>query len=401
MSLKRSSVGLLVLALAYLLFWPTHLRPYAWTPPKNPGTGPGSPFRPTLVFTSPPQLGETLITNRFSAAGKPENFGPEDVAVGPVDGRIYTGLGDGRILSIDPDSGAASVFANTGGRPLGVSFGPPLGTLYVADAELGLVSVDPSGRVSVLVNEVDGDSFKFADNLKVAPDGSVWFSAPTREHTLEQIHLDVIESRPTGRLLHYDPASGRTQTVLDNLFYANGVAVAEDGSFVLVAEFLAFRIQRYWITGPCKGSHEVFVDGLPGYPDNITRTPEGTFLVGLSLARIALLDKLRPMPWAVDVLARLPTWLAPKPRFPGYLLEFDGDGNLRRFLADETRGEVAQITAAAALPASGGPTSEVVAGSLVVNGVRRLQLGAQSPVPSSTVKPDARTCRDRGTPVRG
>ena len=126
--------------------------------------------------------------------------------------------------------------------------------------------------------------------------------------------------------------------MLDNLFYANGVALAADESFVLVAEFLAFRIVRRWLTGPRAGSHEIFVDGLPGYPDNITRTPDGHFLVGLSLQRIPGLDAQRARPWAVKVLYRLPAFLKPKAQYPGYLMEFDAQGRLRRFVADETRG---------------------------------------------------------------
>jgi hypothetical protein len=195
--------------------------------------------------------------------------------------------------------------------------------------------------------------------------------------------------------------------VLDNLFYANGVAVAADDSFVLVAEFLGFRIQRYWLTGPKAGSHELFVDGLPGYPDNITRTPQGTFLVGLSLQRIPGLDKQRPKPWAVKAIYRLPGFLKPKPQYPGYLLEFDAQGRLLSFAADETKGDVAQVTAGTVLPPeaialpreSTGPSAaatvaadagsipgrEVVVGSLLVESVRKIRLepvGAGAPAPN-------------------
>jgi sugar lactone lactonase YvrE len=362
-------------AAAYLLLWPTPLDPYAWTPPLNPGTGPGSPFRPTQSLQPDAELAATLIGTKFAAAGKPVNFGPEDVAVRPGEGHVYTGLGDGSILSIDPMSGATRLFANTGGRPLGVTFDTVGDTLYVADAQLGLLSVDRDGRVTVLVNEAAGEPATFADNLDVAGDGSVWFSSPTREHSLEQVQLDVWDSRPTGRLLHYDPRTRSTQVVLDNLFYANGVAVAADDSFVLVAEFLAFRITRRWLTGPRAGSQDVFVDGLPGYPDNITRTPDGHFLVGLSLQRLPGLDKQRPHPWAVKMIYRLPSFLKPKPQYPGYLLEFDATGRLLRFAADERPGEVSQVTAGTVLPGGEpGRATQVAVGSLLVKSVRTLEL---------------------------
>jgi sugar lactone lactonase YvrE len=370
-----------VVIAAYLLLWPTPLNPYAWTPPLNPGTGPGSPFRPTQQLRSDDDLAEAVIQTKFGDAGRPVNFGPEDVAVRPGEGRVYSGLGDGNILSIDPVSGETRFFANTGGRPLGVTFDATGDTLYVADAKLGLLSVDRAGSVSVLANEADGEPATFADNLDVQGDGTVWFSAPTRQHTLEQVTLDVWDSRPSGRLLRYDPHTKTASVKLDNLFYANGVALAQDESFVLVAEFLAFRITRYWIDGDRKGTHDVFVDGLPGYPDNITRTPDGNFLVGLSLQRLPGLDKARPYPWKVKVIYRLPAFMKPEPQYPGYLMEFDATGRLLRFAADETEDVTAQVTAGTVLARGDAqrPT-EVVVGSLLVPSVRRIEL---RPVDSS------------------
>src|SRR5690606_3077712 len=121
------------LVAAYLLFWPTPLDPYAWTPPPNPGTGADSPFHPSQPLTGTALAGD-LIAARYAAAGRPVNFGPEDVAVSPNDGRIYTGIGDGSLLRIDPTSGTTEIFANSGGRPLGVTFDASGRTLYVCDA---------------------------------------------------------------------------------------------------------------------------------------------------------------------------------------------------------------------------------------------------------------------------
>jgi sugar lactone lactonase YvrE len=368
-----------VLALAYLLAWPTPLDPFAWQPPADPGTGADSPFRPTQSMEGAQPLAETMIRARFLAAGSPENFGPEDIAVSPRDGHIYTGIGDGSILRIEPESGAVEVFANTGGRPLGMGFDPSGERLYVADAERGLVAVGLDGRVTYLVNAVGGECLTFADNLEVGPDGVVWFSAPTREHTLEQVELDVWDSRPSGRLVRYDPASGEAKVMLDNLFYANGVALADDGAFVLVNEFLAFRIRRLWLSGPKAGAHDIFADALPGYPDNITLTPSGTFLVGLSLARIPALDAQRERPWAVKAIYRLPGFMKPPPEYPGYLLEFGADGRLLRMVAEEQKGKVPQqVTAGAVLPAaSADQPVQVVMGSLLVPAVRKLQLDSR------------------------
>jgi sugar lactone lactonase YvrE len=76
--------------------------------------------------------------------------------------------------------------------------------------------------------------------------------------------LDALEARKTGRLLEYDPQTKKTRTLLEGLFFANGVAVSEDSSFVLINETFEKRVLRYWLTGEKKGTREVFVQPLPG-----------------------------------------------------------------------------------------------------------------------------------------
>lgn len=69
---------------------------------------------------------------------------------------------------------------------------------------------------------------------------------------------------------------------MDNLWFANGVALSPNENFVIVAETHATRIQRYWLSGPQKGIYEMFYEGLPGIPDNITPDADG-FWVALGL----------------------------------------------------------------------------------------------------------------------
>jgi sugar lactone lactonase YvrE len=63
-----------------------------------------------------------------------------------------------------------------------------------------------------------------------APDGvgvesSIYF---TEASTLYEsgFPLDFAEGRPHGRLLRYEPATGETEVVVDELYFANGVVVA-------------------------------------------------------------------------------------------------------------------------------------------------------------------------------
>jgi sugar lactone lactonase YvrE len=59
----------------------------------------------------------------------------------------------------------------------------------------------------------------------------------------------MLQGRKSGMLLEYDPASGLTTCLQDELWFANGVAVPKDGSFVLYVETPRLRVLKLWLTG--------------------------------------------------------------------------------------------------------------------------------------------------------
>lgn len=72
------------------------------------------------------------------------------------------------------------------------------------------------------------------------------------------------QGQPTGRLLRYDPATRRTHVVADGIWFANGVALSRDGSYVAVVETVSMRVKRVWLTGEREGQVDVLLDELPG-----------------------------------------------------------------------------------------------------------------------------------------
>lgn len=52
-----------------------------------------------------------------------------------------------------------------------------------------------------------------------------------------------------GRLHSYNPYSGITQVLADNIWQANGVAVSHDETFVVVVSTASMRLYRYWLKG--------------------------------------------------------------------------------------------------------------------------------------------------------
>jgi sugar lactone lactonase YvrE len=281
----------------------------------------------------------------------PGGAGPEDVAIGP-DGAVYAGVLDGRILRFVPGPAGeppqVSVVANTGGRPLGVEVAAD-GSLCVCDAHRGLLRVEPregaEGLVTLLVGAYEGRRLRFANNCDVAPDGRVYFSDSSTEWTLEEYRADLLEHRAYGRLLCFDPSTGRTALVCDGFHFANGVALTHDGSAALVAETACYRVWRVELEGARRGHREPLLENMPGFPDNLSRAPSGRFWAPLPTLRNRALDRLLPHPRVRRLVSALPETLQPQPTRYGLVLGFDEQGRVHETLHDPT-GRVAMVTGA-------------------------------------------------------
>jgi sugar lactone lactonase YvrE len=210
------------------------------------------------------------------------------------------------------------------------------GNLIVADSEKGLLAVSPAGEVKTLTDSAGGSTITYADELDIARDGTVYFSdASTRFE--RGFPYDMLEARPHGRLLSYDPRTGETEVLADGLHFANGVALTSEEDSVLVVESFRYRITRIWIEGTRVGGREVFADNLLGVPDNLHRAPDGTYWVAMNNVRPALIDRLHPRPLLKEQLAKLGQErlraLADRSRY-GLVVRLDESGEVMRSLHD-------------------------------------------------------------------
>ena len=326
MSLKKR-FGLFILligvvGLVYLLFAPVPITPAAWNPPAAPAL-----------------TGQYAQNTRLSPVQKlslGEGHKPEDVAL-DVDGRIYAGFEDGRIIVLQADGTQPRVFADTQGRPLGLIFDAS-GNLIVADAIKGLLSINKAGEIKVLTVEADGEKFGCLNDLDVGADGTIYFTEASRKFPMSQFANDLLEHQPNGRLLALDPKTQKARTLLRDLYFANGVAVSPDQSFVLVAETGKYQIRRVWLKGPQMGHDEVFIDNLPGFPDGISSNGKDKIWVALVTPRQPVFDRMLPHPFVRKVVARLPKFLQPAPQRYSFVLGLDSHGkvveNLQNGAAD-------------------------------------------------------------------
>lgn len=192
------------------------------------------------------------------------------------------------------------------GRPLGMAFdslNPD--QLIVADAYYGIWELNvKSGQKKQLVSPTQEFGTnnprvgKMFNSVAVAKNGDIYFSHSSSEFGMDNGAYSFF-ANPSGRLVHYERKTGKVSVLLDNLWFANGVALSPSEDFVIVAETHASRIQRYWLKGEKKGQLEPFVDGLPGIPDNVTPDQDG-----LWIALVVAADPDHPM--IPQSTARLP-----------------------------------------------------------------------------------------------
>ena len=305
-----------------------------------------SPIDSATYIPSPAlELAGTLLPNdalkKAELLAKGLLVGPEDVAVDEK-GRIYGGTQDGKIVRILED-GTVETFAQTGGHPLGLHFDHQ-GNLIVCDAWKGLLSVDTQGAITTLATEAGGLPFFLTNDLDIDAEGVIYFSDASHKFRQPEYKLDLLEARPYGRLMSYDPKTKETRVLLKDLYFANGVALSENEDFVLVNETYRYRIIRYWLKGKKAGAHALFADNLPGFPDGISSNRKGLFWLALPAPRNTMADTLHPMPFLKDLLAKLPKFLLPKPKPYGLVLALDEQGNIVRSLHDTDGAHVTKIT---------------------------------------------------------
>lgn len=230
---------------------------------------------------------------------------PEDVVVDAA-GRVICGVVDGRILRLDPATGAVELIGRVPGRPLGLEAMPD-GAVLVCDSENGLLRLDPAtGTLETLVSDVHGVPLRFCSNVTAAADGTLWFTQSSTRFGLDFHVGAILEHRGSGRLLRRDP-DGAVAVVLDGLYFPNGVTMSSDGRSVLWVETDGYTLKRLSVSG---GEPETLMENLPGMPDNVSRAADGRLWIAFIYPRNQLVDRLGALPgWIRKALWRVPDQL--------------------------------------------------------------------------------------------
>ncbi|MBC7394624.1 MULTISPECIES: ABC transporter permease [unclassified Variovorax] len=268
---------------------------------------------------------------------------PEDVILDRED-NLYAGSRHGDIIRFfAPDYERMEIFAHIGGQPLGMAFDRE-DNLYVCVGGMGLYRVTPQQKVERVTDETnrswssinDDSRLRLADDLDIADDGRVFFSEATVRYEMDEWPVDGLEARGNGRIVCYDPRDNSTRTVLRDLKFPNGIAIASDGQSILFAETWGCCVKRYWFDGPKSGQVEMVIADLPGYPDNINLASDGNYWLALVGMRSPAYDLAMRMPgFRKRMASRLPVdeWLFPNIN-TGCVLKFSEAGEVLETLWD-------------------------------------------------------------------
>ncbi|MEQ9695688.1 SMP-30/gluconolactonase/LRE family protein [Shimia sp. SDUM112013] len=318
----RAFLILLLAGLGYLLFWPVPVDPVAYDPPKDEG------------FVG--AYAENDLLDMAETVSLPDGeIGPEDIAVMP-DGGVYTTSHSGILYRIDGDTPVA--VDRLGGRPLGLKAGPD-GALYISDSFRGVMRWSGPGTLTPVVEEIDGGPVIYANQIELARDGTIYFSNSSDRFDPETMGgtkptsvLTIWEQSDAGYVARRTP-DGTVEKIATGFVYTNGIALSPNEDFLLIAETGRARLHRLWLTGHKAGTQEVFLDNLPGYPDNLEAQGDGTYWLAFASPRVPS-EALMPYPFLRKVIWRLGPMVRPAPIHRGMLIQFDGDGTVLRTVQD-------------------------------------------------------------------
>ncbi|BES90090.1 Strictosidine synthase [Nesidiocoris tenuis] len=278
-----------------------------------------------------PLLGPLKLNQELNGAERlfeGEVKGPEHLVV--HNNELYTSAHGGYIFKVTSKSLVPIVKVGQScenfwqehlcGRILGFEFASD-STLYFVDAYYGIKKYNLEKKTLDSIvdvdTEIEGKKPMLPNSISVAKDGRIFWTDSSTTHKLNDGLMTVFGS-PNGRLIVYDPKSKKNTVLIDNLHFANGVLLSRDESFVLVVESMRSKIWRYYLKGKKAGRHEVFVEGLPGIPDNLNRygeqivvclvaphSPMSTLLPELPNVRKFLARTLTMAQWVVGEINNL------------------------------------------------------------------------------------------------
>jgi hypothetical protein len=213
---------------------------------------------------------------------------PEDLIVS--DKRLLVSVGND-VLAVDPrdpSARAPSVF-HASGRVTGLC-GHPSGGLVVCVAGEGvrIVGGELDGRALLSVEDAP---VACALSAAVSRDGVVYIADASRTNSLDRWMFDLMEKRPTGRVIWFDPATERAGVCASQLAFPYGLSIDRDERSLLVCESWRHSIRRIPLAaGARPDAAAPVLTNLPGYPARIRLSQDGGYWLTFFALRTQLVE---------------------------------------------------------------------------------------------------------------
>ena len=302
-----------------------------------------------------------------------------DDVVADTDGSLFVSAGKHVLKLSGTGFATRTLVAEFDGDAGGLALHPD-GRLLVCVSGRGLAAIDPAKPQPRWLEAAEGRALAGLLSVAAGPDGRIFAVEGSTARPPDAWRHDLMEKRHNGRLVACDAALNSATTLLSDLAYPYGLALAPDTGQLWFSESWAHRVSRLPLTGNGPASAEVVLRNLPGYPARLHGDGRGGFYLALFARRTHLIEfVLKEDDFRQEMIATMPPqyWIAPAyaggsdclepmqigavkalgiqkpwapPRSYGLLVHLDADGEATSSIHSRAGGRFHGITAACATP---------------------------------------------------
>ncbi|MCH2232753.1 MAG: SMP-30/gluconolactonase/LRE family protein [Crocinitomicaceae bacterium] len=309
------------------IFWGCKIQPASWSPPLKPD------FQGVYELNDDLSHGEKVHLLNY--------YGAEEFLV-DKEGNIYCGshvgekdFSKGAIIKISPRN-QAEIYLKTDSWITGMAFDKDENIIALLNG-VGLIKISKDKKIDTLLTHTAPDEpILMGTGLKISTDGKIYFAnmSTIQQTSWDYVNQIILEMKKTGGVFCYDPNTKKVETISAGNYFGNGLEISKNEDFILISETSRYRILKYWIKGEKRGTSEILLENLPGFPNNISRRENGNYWVGFTTKRNDQLDKAHPKPRIKKIIYAMPEFLKPKPEKFGMVAEITSEGDIVRCLFD-------------------------------------------------------------------
>jgi len=202
------------------------------------------------------------------------------------DGYLYASVDESKIIRIKEDGSDLKKLLSTDGKILGFEVDDE-DTIWFTDVyHSGVYRADSANHYQI-ETVVSGAPLNYPDAICLSKDQSkIYISDATvvkvkeeKNGAVNASNTDLLAHTMSGRVYCYDLNTKELTEIASGFSFCNGIQLSEDEKYLYVNETSGNRIWKVNIQNKDK---EIFLDALPGFPDNMSERGEGIYWTGFA-----------------------------------------------------------------------------------------------------------------------